>query len=30
MVFDDDHEIDLSPLDDLVLSEHDLAKVGVK
>jgi len=27
-VFDDDHEIDLSPLDDLTITEHDLAKVG--
>jgi len=28
VVFDDDHELDLSALDNLVLSEHDLAKVG--
>ena len=27
-VFDDDHELDLSPLDDLTITEHDLAKVG--
>jgi hypothetical protein len=28
VIFDDDHELDLSPLDDLVVTEHDLAKVG--
>lgn len=28
MVFDDDHELDLSALDDLTVTEHDLAKVG--
>lgn len=28
VVFDDDHELDLSCLDDLLLGEHDLAKVG--
>jgi len=30
VVFDDDHELDLSALDGIVISEHDLAKVGVK
>lgn len=30
VVFDDDHEIDLSALDGLVLNEHDLAKLGAK
>jgi hypothetical protein len=30
VIFDDDHELNLSALDNIVLSEHDLAKVGVK
>jgi len=28
VVFDDDYKLDLSALDDLVIVEHDLAKVG--